>query len=346
VSQTLDKMDNDTDTSNGPGLTEDDVTEDQVTSDFRGETRLNFAPTTVKAGRSSGDTHVDEGVGAYRVQGRAFGALPVWTRIALHHQSRREQQQGSGNDDLPPEMRPVGTVPELQERVPPNFDDGMIATADIRYAGTSYHHENSKSVFGRSRKFWIITGVLVLLVAVGIAVGVVIALLSGDSSGGDPCDFSNTKQPNVFAQCECNQEITVLSDSAIARYEDLLNGIVLEVNPDFSEPVSSCEPENLALAWLATDEYSSSTSEVVTLTNRYVLAVLFQSWTGTDWNTNTGWLSPSSECEWFGITCEGTGVVGLELGDNSLRSSTSENGLPVELFALTSLRKSVLCDIA
>lgn len=174
----------------------------------------------------------------------------------------------------------------------------------------------------------------------GIAVGVGVGLSSSSGgSGGEsnPCDFGGMEQPDVFLQCECNGEITMLSDSASTRYQELLDTIMPQVNPGFNEPSSSCTPENAALAWLSTDEYATLTTDVVTLTNRYVLALLFQTWKGTDWTQNTGWLSATSECSWYGISCDGTAVVGMELGSNRLQSSTADNGLPVELFALTSL---------
>lgn len=253
----------------------------------------------------------------------------------MRHQSNLSTNRDNDDSDLPPEMRHV------QEQVPmihDDNDDGMITTAEVSYGDTTYESRMGK--FGKSRRFWIVT-IVSVLVAVGIAVGVGVGLSSRDSSGGssDPCDFTNMEQPDVSVQCECNGEISTYSSTASARYQELLNSIVLNVNPRFNEEPSSCSPENAALAWLATDEYSSSTTDAVTLTNRYVLALLFQSWTGTDWTASTGWLSSTSECSWFGISCEGNAVVGLELGNNDLKSSTSENGLPVELFSLTSLSK-------
>jgi hypothetical protein len=95
-------------------------------------------------------------------------------------------------------------------------------------------------------------------------------------------------------------------------------------------------PSNLALIWLVADDYSSGMTDMVTLTNRYVLALLFQTWTGANWTTNDGWLSSQPECTWYGITCDGTAITGIELGDNSLQSGASD-GLPTELFTLTSL---------
>jgi Leucine-rich repeat (LRR) protein len=75
------------------------------------------------------------------------------------------------------------------------------------------------------------------------------------------------------------------------------------------------------------------------LINRYVLAFLFQVWSGPSWKDNLGWLSPTPECDWYGISCEENAIVGLELGGNSLASTTDDdNGLPSELFTLTSLK--------
>jgi hypothetical protein len=196
-----------------------------------------------------------------------------------------------------------------------------------------------------TKRFWIIMGVVVAA-ALAIAVGVGISLSSeggndDDTGGGtviDQCDFSDIEQPSVILQCQCNQEITKWSEDVYARYQDLVTTVMPEVKPNFAEPENSCANSNVALAWLATDDYSSSTTDMVTLTNRFVLAFLFQTWMGTNWKRNDGWLSSQSECSWYGITCDGIDITEIELGSNSLQSGP-EDGLPVELFTLTSLSK-------
>ena len=178
----------------------------------------------------------------------------------------------------------------------------------------------------------------VLLSILVVAVGVGIVISSEENDGGDGfqnCDFTDVGQ---LLRCECNQDKTKWPEDVNLRYQFLLSTVIPEVIPDFVELATSCAPSNLALIWLATDDYSSAMTDIATLTNRFVLALLFQTWMGSTWKTNDGWLSSQSECTWYGITCNGTAITGIELGDNFLRSGL-EDGLPTELFTLTSLSK-------
>lgn len=323
--------------------------------------------------------------GAFRVQGRAIGALPAWaertttttdadddssdheegdsdvppelrrvapsTQVVMQDESAVSSLTGetaAGGSNVPPELRRVELESQSQEQASSGGGasnvDGLVATAQVRPIHASSTPTLPNKTFGRNRKVWIIACAVIVVVGVAVGVGVGVFLSAKASETGsnapgavDPCDLTSAEQePDVFRQCECNGEVAIPSVDT-ARYDELLNTIVLMVNPTFRESPSSCSAENLALAWLATDEYSSSTNDPVVLTNRYVLAVLYQSWMGNDWETNEGWLSPQSECNWYGIVCQDTSIVGIELGHNSLRSSSADNSLPLELFSLTSL---------
>ena len=73
--------------------------------------------------------------------------------------------------------------------------------------------------------------------------------------------FPGQEQPNVFLQCQCMGDIAIYSERTMNRYQVLLDTVMPLVNPDFNQDVSSCTPDNLALAWLATDEYSIDGNE-------------------------------------------------------------------------------------
>jgi hypothetical protein len=204
-----------------------------------------------------------------------------------------------------------------------------------------HQNERPKAVVAQfisniERRCIIASAVLLSILVAAVAAGLVLSSWKSDGDGGfDQCNFTDIGQ---LMQCECNQEIMKRSEDVYLRYQEFLSTVIPEVKPDFAEPETSCAPINLALVWLATDDYSSATTNMVTLTNRYVLALLFHTWSGTNWTTNDGWLSSRSECTWYGITCNGTAITSIELGDNSLRSG-QEDGLPTELFTLTSLSK-------
>jgi hypothetical protein len=237
----------------------------------------------------------------------------------------------------------------FQEQVPSitTDDEQFMLPAQVRSGPSSSRYPEPKVLDEtRATKIWFMVAVSVL-VATGIAVGVSVGLASkrnNDNASANECDFSSQEQPDVFLQCECMGDIAIYSERTMNRYQVLLDTVMPLVNPDFNQHVSSCTPDNLALAWLATDEYSIMETNQEVLINRYVLAFLFQVWSGPSWKDNLGWLSPTPECDWYGISCEENAIVGLELGGNSLASTTDDdNGLPSELFTLTSLSKC-RCD--
>jgi len=70
-------------------------------------------------------------------------------------------------------------------------------------------------------------------------------------------------------------------------------------------------------------------------TERAALIALYNATDGDHWTDNSHWLgAPGTECQWFGVTCDGTGssVTRVDLYDNNLQGS-----LPSELSQLTNL---------
>jgi hypothetical protein len=338
------------------------------------EIRLNRSTMTTTKSRRKRRTSDDELTGAFQVSGRAIGALPAWAR---HSNEQGESSSSSYDDDddddnVPPEMRMVRHTSSsnhreeqqhassfsprdaqfdmpFQEQVPSitTDDEQFMLPAQVRSGPSSSRYPEPKGLDEtRATKIWFMVAVSVL-VATGIAVGVSVGLASkrnNDNASANECDFSSQEQPHVFLQCQCMGDIAIYSERTMNRYQVLLDTVMPLVNPDFNQHVSSCTPDNLALAWLATDEYSIMETNQEVLINRYVLAFLFQVWSGPSWKDNLGWLSPTPECDWYGISCEENAIVGLELGGNSLASTTDDdNGLPSELFTLTSLSKC-RCD--
>jgi hypothetical protein len=338
------------------------------------EIRLNRSTMTTTKSRRKRRTSDDELTGAFQVSGRAIGALPAWAR---HSNEQGESSSSSYDDDddddnVPPEMRMVRHTSSsnhreeqqhassfsprdaqfdmpFQEQVPSitTDDEQFMLPAQVRSGPSSSRYPEPKVLDEtRATKIWFMVAVSVL-VATGIAVGVSVGLASkrnNDNASANECDFSSQEQPHVFLQCQCMGDIAIYSERTMNRYQVLLDTVMPLVNPDFNQHVSSCTPDNLALAWLATDEYSIMETNQEVLINRYVLAFLFQVWSGPSWKDNLGWLSPTPECDWYGISCEENAIVGLELGGNSLASTTDDdNGLPSELFTLTSLSKC-RCD--
>jgi Leucine-rich repeat (LRR) protein len=76
-----------------------------------------------------------------------------------------------------------------------------------------------------------------------------------------------------------------------------------------------------------------SSSQQKSLNQRDILVELFKSTNGDGWSNNAGWLSTSSECEWFGVRCNSENQVSaLHLSDNQLKGT-----IPSSLGQLNSL---------
>jgi hypothetical protein len=88
-----------------------------------------------------------------------------------------------------------------------------------------------------------------------------------------------------------------------------------------------------ALEWLtAVDNYQPA--DYAEFEERYSLAALFFQTGGNRlWNFKTGWLTSTTACGWYGVTCTSAGkVAGIELSENSLVGT-----LPSELGILSAM---------
>ena len=56
------------------------------------------------------------------------------------------------------------------------------------------------------------------------------------------------------------------------------------------------------------------------MADRSILIDLYTATSMDGWTVNTGWMSPSSPCTWYGVTCSSNGasVIGLSLPGNNL----------------------------
>ena len=87
-----------------------------------------------------------------------------------------------------------------------------------------------------------------------------------------------------------------------------------------------------ALTWILESDLVCPENEL-SLTQRYILSVLFLTVGGNSWNVSTAWLTDSSECTWYGISCNTQeAITKLELSNNGLNGILSD-----ELFYLTDL---------
>jgi hypothetical protein len=102
--------------------------------------------------------------------------------------------------------------------------------------------------------------------------------------------------------------------SPIGRLQDI-NRIVTEVSGEIPTDIGS--PEYQAYDWLLNTDITFGCGDgIVSLRQRYILAVFYYMTNGDTWSRNDGWLLAGvPECTWFGVICDSNGlVISLSLG--------------------------------
>ena len=132
--------------------------------------------------------------------------------------------------------------------------------------------------------------VVLVLAVVAIVVGSVIATSSSNSQKGEvpPTAAPTSALPGL---------IELLSSVSFD------NGTALQ---------TTSTPQNDALIWLSNNTNLDTYSDKRKI-QRYVLAVLYYSTNGNNWDRNSGWLSNEDECDWYNLAdgsfCDESGAV-------------------------------------
>jgi hypothetical protein len=131
------------------------------------------------------------------------------------------------------------------------------------------------------------------------------------------CDYDDQEGfPNVFDQCKCDGEITIVPED-VAEMRDLI--ITRMFNKIYQNrtalPLESCDPSNMALIWLA----SGDNRDAGEVRQRFALGMVFFQLNGTIWDYTDEWLSDLNECLWLGVQCNNRDAVNsLALDTNNI----------------------------
>jgi hypothetical protein len=145
------------------------------------------------------------------------------------------------------------------------------------------------------------------------------------------CDYDNqVGWPNVWDQCDCDGEISIVPQDVIQMRELLVERLLPKiynanstnyVNGTNTYPLNSCDPINMALLWLA----SGDMRDAGEIRQRFVLGVSFFGLNGTIWDYTDAWLSDLNECLWMGVQCNNRDTVNsMALDTNNIFGLVSD----------------------
>lgn len=111
--------------------------------------------------------------------------------------------------------------------------------------------------------------------------------------------------------------LNVLLNGAIQ--DASLNDLISNASPDSMAALSDANsPQSKALVWLSDDPNLDSYDDQRKI-DRFSLASFYLSSTPEPWIDSTGWNGYGDECDYYGIECEDTRVVALNLTENNVR---------------------------
>eukprot|EP00980_Cylindrotheca_fusiformis_P000269 scaffold66_cov115-Cylindrotheca_fusiformis.AAC.1 len=323
------------------------------------------------------DLSTGQQIGAVAVRERAYGSLPAWHRNNSGNNQRTQQQMGqrqpntspemrTDQSNIPPEMRMVqdqsNVPPEMrmvqdQSNIPPEmrmvqdepqFPPEMrsIASVDVDDIGDEAEESKGKTA---KKKIWLFLAVGI--VTIGAIVGAVVGTTATKDDNEQP-----TEVPTGPIQCpdfgDIDPDIANFSEETLNRYNYLIENIVRRLIPAFSSSNTAndeCSPVRGALIWLSKSDQTPLQSAEA-LTNRFLLACHFIAWKGgEEWTQekSKNWLSDTSECDWYGISCDDDGVI-IELNLHKVQNATIGSALlgtiPSEIGLFTTLRSLKLTD--
>ena len=257
--------------------------------------------------------------GAFAIQGRATGAIPVWMR-QMDEQSESETdddaEQGIENRE---QDRTYEAHHEQSTSQPLNCDDK-----------TPFYYKRSFFVF------LLITIIAVVAIAIFASLSWQGRMHNSVSETNDniPCSAFNVQQPNLLTQCKCFGKIQIVSNEGWLNYQVLLEKLQLKKLTE--NATTSCDHDNMALLLLTSMNTTTMSTEELLL--QYVMNLIYLSWDGPSWAQQDGclFLNSGSVCNCHGVTCDnGQAVTGLNVSGQKIKGSfVSELGL---LTSLTSL---------
>ncbi|GKY99213.1 hypothetical protein MPSEU_000876700 [Mayamaea pseudoterrestris] len=147
----------------------------------------------------------------------------------------------------------------------------------------------------------------------------------------DDCNFDDQTYPSIVNQCYCRNELQMVPNDTKALYFKIREDVDQEIyGGDYDQEWNSCAPSNMALIWLS----SGNMRDNGDLYQRFLLALSFFQLNGTKWDQLNNWVEEESECNWFGVQCNGR----FKLRSLAIDMNNVQGELPTEMARLDGLQ--------
>ena len=187
--------------------------------------------------------------------------------------------------------------------------------------------------------------VIISIILVAVVVGVVVShsRKHKNTSMDQPTSLHPTASPTEKpGRCEFYKiPFENFTDEVLATYDDIRDNFIPAIIPGFDSSVlieEPCGAMDLAVSWYAYDVVRNGISFEDYSSQRFLLALLYTSLSGVDWDTTKyfQYLREGLECQWERVQCDDIGrVMSIDFRGIQGLSGT----IPTEIGLLTSLSK-------
>jgi hypothetical protein len=233
-----------------------------------------------------------------------------------------------GGDTFSDTHASLGGVTEQADRKPPSEE-----APKQNYSGLT-----SCSRKTLSWRFSIFISVLLIVTAIGTYL---IATKISDNMNSGEVDSAQSQptQDPVFPPYYFESESFFPSVSPTYNQDDIVDindALSRIIGVDSTAFYDAMTPEGKCRYWLTHDDQQQLRVGEVgesRIQQRYILCLLYHYTNGDYWTVNTWLQGNMHECDWQGVTCNATRVVGIELEDKNLTGT-----LPEALLSLSNLQ--------
>eukprot|EP00980_Cylindrotheca_fusiformis_P007446 scaffold1537_cov108-Cylindrotheca_fusiformis.AAC.5 len=266
--------------------------------------------------------------------------------------SRRKLVPLDSNGRYLPNPLDMGAESSPTEYLYDSDEDGW---SDDSSSSSGYWSDTEKYICF-TRKGLIVLA-LILLATMGVSIGVTYYLKKENGGGASVPSMAPTSKPSVLPSLAPSITVPTISSAPSSSPTtaaptvppeptlspttspptfdrvDYLTLLVEAISPDF---IQSGSPQERAFNWMTSQDLMPWASlEDREIIERYIMVVLYYATGGSQWRSNSEWLSELHVCQWYGIDC----YLDVYVGDLNLGNSGLSGVLPTEIGQLAAINE-------